>query len=214
MEATHEHEHAHEHAPQAVPSGARLRRPTPVLAGPASRPGCSATASGPVRPGAHMDQPTSRAAWLVIGTTYQAIHSNDWTPGPLERALRGAVRDVYVARFGESAATMIEEALPEGERQSLARALRSRPAGADTLSIVDYLYIKQLPVLLFRSEVQEEARRRLRLSHDAKPRLLTAIDQLAPVRNEIAHVREISSDRLLRASVACADVLDVLESRT
>ena len=34
--------------------------------------------------------------------------------------------------------------------------------------------------------------------------------QIAPVRNEIAHVREIDPDRLLRASVACADVVDTL----
>ena len=121
---------------------------------------------------------------------------------------------MYVARFGESAATKLEEALSEAERETLGRGLRARPAGADTLSIVDYLYIKQLPTLLFRSDVQEEARRRFRLSSDTKRRLLAAVDQLVPVRNEIAHVREVSSDRLLRASVACSDVLDVLESRT
>ena len=41
-----------------------------------------------------------------------------------------------------------------------------------------------------------------------------AVDQIAPVRNEIAHVREIDRDRLLRASVACADVLEMLQGRT
>jgi restriction system protein len=40
---------------------------------------------------------------------------------------------------------------------------------------------------------------------------LAAVSQIAPVRNEIAHVREIDPERLLRASVACADVLDALK---
>lgn len=62
-----------------------------------------------------------------------------------ERALRGVVREVYAARFGETAARRIEEVLPERERESLARALRARPAGAEALSIVDYLYFGQLP---------------------------------------------------------------------
>ena len=34
---------------------------------------------------------------------------------------------------------------------------------------------------------------------------------IAPVRNEIAHIREVERDRLLRASVACADVLEMLQ---
>jgi carboxyl-terminal processing protease len=34
-----------------------------------------------------------------------------------------------------------------------------------------------------------------------KQRLLSAVDQIAPVRNEIAHVREVGRDRLIRASV-------------
>ena len=36
---------------------------------------------------------------------------------------------------------------------------------------------------------------------------------IAPVRNEIAHVREIDRDRLLRASVACADILEMLKGK-
>ncbi len=48
-----------------------------------------------------------------------------------ERALRGVVRAVYAARFGETAERTIEEALPEGARETLARALRRRPAGAE-----------------------------------------------------------------------------------
>ena len=62
-----------------------------------------------------------------------------------ERALRVVVREVYAARFGEAAALRIEEALPERERESLARVLRARPAGSEPLSIVDYLYLGQIP---------------------------------------------------------------------
>jgi len=43
---------------------------------------------------------------------------------------------------------------------------------------------------------------------------LFAVNQIAPVRNEIAHVREVGRDRLLRASVACADVLEILRGKT
>ena len=38
----------------------------------------------------------------------------------------------------------------------------------------------------------------------------SAISQIAPVRNEIAHIREVSPDRLLRANVACGDVLALI----
>jgi hypothetical protein len=61
-----------------------------------------------------------------------------------ERALRAVVREVYAARFRETAAHRIEEAPPERERESLA-PLRARPAGSEPLSIVDYLYLSQLP---------------------------------------------------------------------
>ena len=49
-----------------------------------------------------------------------------WTPSA--RYVR-VVREVYAGRFGEAAARRIEEALPERERETLARALRARPAG-------------------------------------------------------------------------------------
>jgi hypothetical protein len=128
--------------------------------------------------------------------------------------LRVIVREVYVARFGDSAASRIEAAVPDGERQTLARNLARRPAGAEPLSVVDYLYLGQLPAILFAPDVQQETRSRLTGVQDPKQRLLTAIHQIAPVRNEIAHVREIDRDRLLRASVACADVLEMLELKT
>ena len=124
-----------------------------------------------------------------------------------ERVLREAVRNVYTARFGERAPERIEAALDERERETLTRALRSRPSGANPLSIVDYLYLVQLPRLLFTNDTQQEARSRLGGVKDAKQRLLAAIEQIAPVRNEIAHVREVSQDRLMKASVACGDVL-------
>ena len=46
------------------------------------------------------------------------------------------------------------EKLPERERQVLARSLRSRPAGGDPLSVVDFLYMGQLVSLLFSPEAQ------------------------------------------------------------
>jgi hypothetical protein len=130
-----------------------------------------------------------------------------------ERALRAVVREVYATRFGEAAARKIEEGLPGKDRELLARALRARPSGSEPLSIVDYLYLGQIPHLLFSADVQQEARRRLGGSPDAKQRMLSDVDQIAPVRNEIAHVREVDRDRLLRASVACADLLQMLQAR-
>ena len=50
-----------------------------------------------------------------------------------ERMLREAVREVYTARFGERAPERIEAALTERERETLTRALRSRPPGAEPI---------------------------------------------------------------------------------
>ena len=47
---------------------------------------------------------------------------------------------------------------------------------------------------------------------DAKQLLQVAIAAIAPVRNEIAHVREVAPDRLLKATVACGDVLGLLSA--
>ena len=128
-----------------------------------------------------------------------------------ERALRALVREVYSERFRDAAARKIEDALSERERETLSRALRARPAGADPLSIVDYLYLGQLPPLLFANDVWQEARQRLGGASDGKQRLQSAVMAITPVRNEIAHVREIERDRLLRASVACGDILQMLK---
>jgi hypothetical protein len=143
--------------------------------------------------------PGAEAVWLRIVDT--------------ERALRALVREVYIGRFGETAARRIEEALPERDREILARALRARPAGLDPLNVVDYLYLGQLPPLLFATDVWQDARLRLGGAPDVKQGLQSAVALIAPVRNEIAHVREVERNRLLRASVACSDVLGMLQSR-
>jgi hypothetical protein len=159
--------------------------------------------------GGESDSPPLTPPWFLPGadTVWQRIAET-------ERALRTVLREVYAERFGEAAAKRIADALPERERGSLARALRARPAGSEPLSIVDYLYLGQIPPLLFAPETQQVARQRLRGAQDVKQRLLSAVDQIAPVRNEIAHVREVGRDRLLRASVACADVLEILRGKT
>ena len=110
-------------------------------------------------------------------------------------------------------ASDLERSLLWRERESLARALRHRPAGSEPMSIVDYLYLGQLPALLFATDVWQDARHRLGDVKDGKQRLRSAIDQIAPVRNEIAHVREVDRDRLLRAGLACTDVLEMLKDR-
>lgn len=125
----------------------------------------------------------------------------------VELKLRTIVRDVYRARYQGAAATAIEGALDVPSRESLARASRNRPVGSDALAIVDYLYLMQLPVLLFRPDTWQDARARFGNDPDAKKKLQTLIDQVIPVRNEIAHVREIAPDRLQRANLACGDIL-------
>ena len=159
--------------------------------------------------GGEPNSPPLTPPWFLPGTevVWQRILDT-------ERALRAAVREVYAGRFMDTAARKIEEALPERERETLARALRARPAGSDPLSIVDYLYLGQLPNLLFAADVQQAARLRLGATADVKQRLQSAVTLIVPVRNEIAHVREVERDRLLRASVACSDVLGMLQSKT
>ncbi len=127
-----------------------------------------------------------------------------------ERALRALVREVYARRFETGAAAKIEAAIPEREREGLTRALRSRPAGSDPMSVVDYLYLAQLPPLLFSSDVWAEAKARLGNSADSRQRLNDAIRDIAPVRNEIAHVREVAPERLQKANVACGDILAMI----
>src|SRR5262249_12306472 len=129
-------------------------------------------------------------------------------------ALRALVRDVYASLFGDTAAAMIQAKLPERERESLIRALRARPAGSDPLTVVDYLYLGQLPPLLFANDVWQRVKSKLRDDTDARSRLQVAVGHIAPVRNEIAHVREVASDRLLKATVACDDIFSLLAGRS
>jgi len=144
--------------------------------------------------------PGAEAVWQKIGQT--------------ELALRGLVREVYARRFSHNVRQGIEEALDVREQENLARASRNLPANADPLSLVDYLYLAQLPALLFKPDVWEQARPRFGNNADAKRKLQTAIEDIVPVRNEIAHVREVAPERLQRASLACADILAMLGSRT
>ncbi|MBZ0117147.1 MAG: hypothetical protein K8H88_09145 [Sandaracinaceae bacterium] len=157
--------------------------------------------------GGESDVPLRPPPWFLPGAeiVWRRI-------GEAVRALRGVVREVYVSRYAEAAPQKIEAALPDRDRETLARALRSRSAGAEPLSVVDYLYLGQLPPLLFASDVWQDARQRLGGTQDAKQRLVSAVGQIAPVRNEIAHVREVAQDRLLRATVACADVLELVRA--
>jgi hypothetical protein len=82
--------------------------------------------------GGEPDSPPLTPPWFLPGAqnVWQLIVET-------ERALRAVVREVYGARFGEAAARKIEETLPERDREILVRALRSRPAGSEPLSVVD-----------------------------------------------------------------------------
>jgi hypothetical protein len=157
--------------------------------------------------GGEADGPSLTPPWFLPGA--EEVWRNI---AETERALRGVVRDVYVARFPNAAATKIEEALPELERAGLTRALRARPAGADPLSVVDYLYLGQLSALLFPNDIWQAARMRLGGAQDGKKQLQDALKDISPVRNEIAHVREVERDRLLRANLACKDVLAMIRA--
>jgi hypothetical protein len=143
--------------------------------------------------------PGAEAVWLRIADT--------------ERALRSLVREVYASKFGDTAAATLQAKLPERDRELLMRALRARPSGSDPLTVVDYLYLGQLPPLLFANDVWQEVRSKLRDEPEAKQRLQVAVGQIAPVRNEIAHVREVAPDRLLKATVACSDIIELLGGR-
>ena len=157
--------------------------------------------------GGEADAPPVSPPWFMPGTELVWARIAE-----TERALRALVRAVYAARFPVDAASRIEESLPEREREVLARSLRSRPAGVDPLSVVDFLYMGQLVALLFSQETQQEARMRLGGGSDVKQRLASAISQIAPVRNEIAHVREVSPDKLMKANAACGDVIELLRN--
>ena len=62
------------------------------------------------------------------------------------------------------------------------------------------------------SEIWQIACEKLGGASDAKARLQSALGQITPVRNEIAHVREVDPERLQRASLACGDVLRMIST--
>ncbi|TJW03158.1 MAG: DUF262 domain-containing protein [Mesorhizobium sp.] len=158
--------------------------------------------------GGEPDAPPLAPPWFLPGAevVWQRIAET-------ERALRAVVRSAYATKFGDAAAPTLQAKLPEREQETLARALRTRPPGSDPLTVVDYLYLGQLPALLFASEVWQLVKSRLNDEADAKQRLQLAISQIAPVRNEIAHVREVAPDRLLKANLACGDILTLISGR-
>ncbi len=155
--------------------------------------------------GGEAQAPPIAPPWFIPGTeaVWQRIAET-------ERALRAVVRKVYESQFGVMAATKLQDAVPEGQRETLLRALRGRPQGADPLSIVDYLYLGQLAPLLFAPDVWQKVREGFGGKADVKQWLQSALNTIAPVRNEIAHIREGHQDRLMRATVACNDVLEIL----
>lgn len=127
-----------------------------------------------------------------------------------ERALRALIRDIYVKKFGAKAAQRIEDAVPAAERPALTRLLRKRAPGADPLSVVDYLYLGQLPALLFSNDAWPDAQKRMKAGANGKQQIETAVQQIAAVRNEIAHVREVSTAQLQKTSVACNDLIEMI----
>jgi hypothetical protein len=155
--------------------------------------------------GGEADAPPMTPPWFLPGaeTVWQRIAET-------ERTLRAVVRAVYVARFGTEARDRIEGSLGDREKETLTRALRSLPTGSDPMRVVDYMYLTQLPALLFRKDVWAGSSVKLPVNPEIKVKLQSAIEQIAPVRNEIAHVREVSPERLQRANVACLDVLGML----
>ncbi len=157
--------------------------------------------------GGEADAPPITPPWFLPGA------EDVWRKiAETERALRSLVRETYSALFGPNAAQKIESSFGDREREGLGRALRARPPGADPLSVVDYLYLGQLPGLLFADNVWNSARQKLGTG-EAKQKLQSALTDILPVRNEIAHVREVSPERLQRANLACNDVQALMAGR-
>ena len=83
--------------------------------------------------------------------------------------------------------------MPERERETLARALRTRPPGSDPLTVVDYLYLGQLPALLFASEVWQYVKPKLNVAADAKQLL-----EVRLLRSHLSEMRLHTCERSLR----------------
>jgi len=103
--------------------------------------------------GGEEDAPPLTPPWFLPGAEVVWLRIAD-----TERVLRSLVREVYASRFGDTAAETIQAKLPDRDRESLMRALRARPPGSDPLTVVDYLYLGQLPPLLFANDVWQEVR--------------------------------------------------------
>jgi hypothetical protein len=155
--------------------------------------------------GGEMEAPPLTPPWFLPGA--EAV----WRQiAETELGLRGLVKEVYALQFGNNVRESIEASLGATEREQLSRASRNMPSASDPLNIVDYLYLGQLAPLLFKQGVWQEVRQRLGNDADLKGKLQTAINHIVPVRNEIAHVREIALEKLQRASLACADIRAML----
>ena len=104
--------------------------------------------------GGEQDAPPVTPPWFLPGaeTVWQRIAET-------ERASAWRVREVYAALFGDSAAGRIEDAVPDGERQTLARNL----AGARGFGAAEY---RRLPLP---RAANADALRRRRLARGAQP---------------------------------------------
>jgi hypothetical protein len=140
--------------------------------------------------------PSAEQRWKRIGET--------------EHALRNVVAEVFAAVYGANAAARIRASLLGPAKAALGRAMRTRAGSDDIAALLDHLYLAQLPALLFAGDAWAEARGRFGDRADARRSLQEAVDAIAPVRNDIAHVREEERTALMRASVACDDVLAML----
>lgn len=78
--------------------------------------------------------------------------------------------------------------------------------GSDPLSVTDCLYLGQLLPLLTHRSVSDVVGRTFLWSKETKGHLNDAVSAIAPVRNDIAHVREVDRERLMRATLAAADI--------
>ena len=76
-----------------------------------------------------------------LGEPMAMLRARNNLLGPLDAvsvdAALAVIREVYTKRYAAIAAARIEANIPERERESLVRALRSRPAGSDPLSVVE-----------------------------------------------------------------------------
>ena len=109
----------------------------------------------------------------------------------------------------------LKRLVPEREREIARAGSQGRPAGSRPAQH------RRLPLSrpvatppVSPKDVRQDARTPLGRRAGREAAAPVGSRHIAPVRNEIAHVREIDQDRLLRASVACSDVMGMLQKRT